>query len=204
MGQMASTTGDPLTIGKIGRRRAPRSALLGALGLLLAGGAAPGAEPQWRVTQGDVRIAVPLRPGGGFEAKTTALSGTLTLHDLAAGRALGRARARPRGDRHGHRPAQPAPARELPGGLEGRASTRRCCRRSAWSRRTARASRARRGFAGTLAAARREPGRGRHGRDPPRGPEARVVSASFPLHAHGFRHRAAASTWASGSRTGWA
>src|SRR6185436_4775040 len=42
----------------------------------------PGARADaqsWRASQGDVRIAVPLRPGGGFEAKTTALKGTLTL-----------------------------------------------------------------------------------------------------------------------------
>jgi polyisoprenoid-binding protein YceI len=50
-------------------------------GLALAGpGAVRAAFAQsWRVSQADVRIAVPLRPGGGFEAKTEALSGTLTL-----------------------------------------------------------------------------------------------------------------------------
>jgi polyisoprenoid-binding protein YceI len=50
-------------------------------GLALGGpGATRAAEAQsWRVSQADVRIAVPLRPGGGFEAKTEALTGTLTL-----------------------------------------------------------------------------------------------------------------------------
>jgi polyisoprenoid-binding protein YceI len=48
---------------------------------VLAGAAAiQAAEPaSWRVEQGDLRIAVPLRPGGAFEAKTTSLSGKLAL-----------------------------------------------------------------------------------------------------------------------------
>jgi len=51
-----------------------------ALALLLGAlGAREAAAQSWRATQGDVRIAVPLRPGGGFEAKTQALKGTLTL-----------------------------------------------------------------------------------------------------------------------------
>ena len=37
------------------------------------------AAASWRVAQGDVRIAVPLRPGGAFEARTTSLAGTLAL-----------------------------------------------------------------------------------------------------------------------------
>jgi polyisoprenoid-binding protein YceI len=50
--------------------------------LLLAAEAplARSAEGQgYQVAQGDVRVAVPLRPGGGFEARTTSLAGTLTL-----------------------------------------------------------------------------------------------------------------------------
>jgi polyisoprenoid-binding protein YceI len=51
-----------------------------ALGLVLGVlGAREAAAESWRATQGEVRIAVPLRPGGGFEAKTQALKGTLTL-----------------------------------------------------------------------------------------------------------------------------
>jgi polyisoprenoid-binding protein YceI len=47
----------------------------------LAGAAAiQAADPaSWRVGQGDVRIAVPLRPGGAFEAKTASLAGVVTL-----------------------------------------------------------------------------------------------------------------------------
>jgi polyisoprenoid-binding protein YceI len=33
----------------------------------------------WRLERGDLRVVVPLKPGGAFEAKTLALSGTLTL-----------------------------------------------------------------------------------------------------------------------------
>jgi polyisoprenoid-binding protein YceI len=63
------------------RKRHARSILAAAaLGLLLGALGAREADAQsWRATQGDVRVAVPLRPGGGFEAKTQALKGTLTL-----------------------------------------------------------------------------------------------------------------------------
>ena len=48
--------------------------------LILAPCDSPGAEgPSWRLSGADVRITVPMRPGGAFEAKTTSLSGTLTL-----------------------------------------------------------------------------------------------------------------------------
>jgi len=48
--------------------------------LILAPAVTPGAEtPSWRLSRAEVRIVVPVRPGGAFEAKTTALSGTLTL-----------------------------------------------------------------------------------------------------------------------------
>ncbi len=58
-----------------------RAALATAFGLLiLAPGESPGADaPSWRLGRADVRIVVPVKPGGAFEAKTAALSGTLTL-----------------------------------------------------------------------------------------------------------------------------
>lgn len=61
------------------RKRLLRSA--GALGLLaFTPAASPAAEaPSWRVEQGDLRVVVPLKPGGAFEAKSSSLSGLLTL-----------------------------------------------------------------------------------------------------------------------------
>jgi polyisoprenoid-binding protein YceI len=50
-----------------------------AAAALTAGGPHAAADSTWRVTQGDVRVTVPLRPGGGFEARTTSLTGVLTL-----------------------------------------------------------------------------------------------------------------------------
>lgn len=52
-----------------------------AFGVLAAGAvsAAAADAPSWRVTAGDLRVLVPLRPGGAFEAKSTALSGTLSV-----------------------------------------------------------------------------------------------------------------------------
>jgi polyisoprenoid-binding protein YceI len=52
-----------------------------ALVCLAAGGLSARAaqSPVFQVAQGDVRVTVPLRPGGGFEAKTASLAGTLTL-----------------------------------------------------------------------------------------------------------------------------
>jgi polyisoprenoid-binding protein YceI len=35
--------------------------------------------PSWRVEKGEVKIVVPLKPGGAFAATTSSLSGTLTL-----------------------------------------------------------------------------------------------------------------------------
>jgi polyisoprenoid-binding protein YceI len=43
------------------------------------------ADASWRVTAGDLRVLVPLKPGGAFEAKSTALSGTVGIE---AGRPL--------------------------------------------------------------------------------------------------------------------
>jgi polyisoprenoid-binding protein YceI len=51
----------------------------GAFLLVALAGPAAAQAPSWKVAQGDVRVTVPLRPGGGFEAKTAALTGTLTL-----------------------------------------------------------------------------------------------------------------------------
>jgi polyisoprenoid-binding protein YceI len=52
-----------------------------AAGLLVAlgGSAVAGESLSWRVVQGDVRVACPLTVGGSFEAKTTSLTGTVTL-----------------------------------------------------------------------------------------------------------------------------
>ena len=58
--------------------RTRRAGATGAALVLLACLPAAAAEP-WRVAQGDLRIAVPLRPGGGFEAKSNSLVGSLTL-----------------------------------------------------------------------------------------------------------------------------
>ena len=50
----------------------------GALALLAASGlAAEG--PSWRIEKGEVKVLVPLKPGGAFAATTSSLSGTLTL-----------------------------------------------------------------------------------------------------------------------------
>ena len=45
--------------------------------LLIAGATLVAATP-WRVTQGDVTVKCPMTIGGSFDAKTTALAGTLT------------------------------------------------------------------------------------------------------------------------------
>jgi polyisoprenoid-binding protein YceI len=48
-----------------------------ALGLATTAGTAAGAE-SWRIEGGDVKVLVPVKPGGTFEAKTTSLAGSLT------------------------------------------------------------------------------------------------------------------------------
>lgn len=57
-----------------------RRGIVAATGLLclvpMVGTAADG--PSWHLDDGDVRIIVPLRPGGAFEAKASALNGELT------------------------------------------------------------------------------------------------------------------------------
>jgi polyisoprenoid-binding protein YceI len=58
------------------------------LGLLApAGLAAEG--PSWRLEKSDVKIIVPLKPGGAFAATTTAVSGTLTLEGAKPARLVG-------------------------------------------------------------------------------------------------------------------
>jgi len=56
-----------------------RAPFLAAVALVLLGLVTPAAAgAPFRVERGEVRITVPLRPGGAFEAKTTSLSGTVT------------------------------------------------------------------------------------------------------------------------------
>ena len=59
-----------------------------ALALLASSGqAAEG--PSWRLERGDVKILVPLKPGGAFAATTPSLSGTLALEGAKPVRLLG-------------------------------------------------------------------------------------------------------------------
>ncbi len=51
--------------------------LAGLLLLVASAGAAPGAA--WRVSQGEIRVLCPLTLGGSFEAKTKALTGSVSL-----------------------------------------------------------------------------------------------------------------------------
>ena len=46
---------------------------------MLAGPAFGADSPAWQVTRAEVRIVLPMKPGGAFDAKTTALSGRLAL-----------------------------------------------------------------------------------------------------------------------------
>jgi polyisoprenoid-binding protein YceI len=68
-----------------------RHGMLGALGLLALlasnGVAAEGAS--WRIERGDVKILVPLKPGGAFTATTPSLSGTLALEGSKPARLAG-------------------------------------------------------------------------------------------------------------------
>jgi polyisoprenoid-binding protein YceI len=60
----------------VGRRRTLGLAVV----LVLFGASSRAAEgPPWQVEHGDVRITVPLKPGGAFTATTTALGGTVRL-----------------------------------------------------------------------------------------------------------------------------
>ena len=68
--------------------------VLGGLCAVLAGAAvqAGAAEPGWRIEGGDVKILVPLKPGGAFTATTTSLSGTLGLAGERPARLAGEVR----------------------------------------------------------------------------------------------------------------
>lgn len=69
-------------------RKTPTVFVTLAFGLTLLGAPweARGADAAaWQVTQADVRITLPMKPGGAFEARTSALSGRLSL---GAGRPL--------------------------------------------------------------------------------------------------------------------
>jgi polyisoprenoid-binding protein YceI len=79
---MARATDDRARRTACGGVAASRTALAKAVAACVLAGAAlvqSADAPAWRITQGDVRIAVPLRPGGAFEARTSSLAGTLTL-----------------------------------------------------------------------------------------------------------------------------
>lgn len=67
-----------------------RTGLLGAalLALLATSGLAAEA-PSWRLERGEVKVLVPLKPGGAFAATTTALTGTLTLEGAKPARLAG-------------------------------------------------------------------------------------------------------------------
>lgn len=67
------------------RRVIERCRTLGmAVVLVLAGTSARAAEgPAWQIERGDVRVTVPLKPGGAFAATTTALGGTVRLVEPA-------------------------------------------------------------------------------------------------------------------------
>ena len=67
--------------GEMGKRVIERKLVAGTLVALAltAGGPQAAADSTWRVAQGDVRVTVPLRPGGSFEARTPSLAGVLTL-----------------------------------------------------------------------------------------------------------------------------
>jgi len=58
-----------------------RRGLLGAAGLLalLASNGLAAEGPSWRLDRGEVKILVPLKPGGAFTATSPSLAGTLTL-----------------------------------------------------------------------------------------------------------------------------
>lgn len=66
----------------VGRRGIVASSVVLSLSLAAVGRAA---EAPWQVARGEVRIIVPLKPGGAFEATSGALSGALTP---AAGKPL--------------------------------------------------------------------------------------------------------------------
>jgi len=74
----------------IAAARHHRRRVLILAGLSLVAGAVGAAErPGWKIERGEVRITVPLKPGGAFEATTSALTGTLFLDSAARPAHLG-------------------------------------------------------------------------------------------------------------------
>jgi len=60
-------------------RRWRAASLAASLLALAAGSSLAGEDAAWRVVRGDVRVTCPMTVGGSFEARTTALTGTLVL-----------------------------------------------------------------------------------------------------------------------------
>jgi len=58
--------------------RVLRPVAAAAFAALLSCGAPTVGAAVWQVSRADVRVVCPMQPGGAFEARTTALSGTLT------------------------------------------------------------------------------------------------------------------------------
>ena len=56
-----------------------RASVVGAIALLVAGSPRATAAESWRVVRGEVRVVCPMTVGGSFEAKTSTLTGTLSL-----------------------------------------------------------------------------------------------------------------------------
>jgi polyisoprenoid-binding protein YceI len=61
------------------RRARGSMAGLALLTVLVAAPAVRAAEPSWKIEKGDVQVTVPLKPGGAFQATTTAIRGSATL-----------------------------------------------------------------------------------------------------------------------------
>lgn len=57
--------------------------------IFVVAAAAGAAEPTWRAERSQVEILVPLRPGGAFNAKTSSLTGTLSLEPGTPARLAG-------------------------------------------------------------------------------------------------------------------
>jgi polyisoprenoid-binding protein YceI len=68
-----------------------RHGMLGALALLalLASSGVAAEGPAWRIERGEVKILVPLKPGGAFTATTPSLGGTLALEGSKPARLAG-------------------------------------------------------------------------------------------------------------------
>jgi polyisoprenoid-binding protein YceI len=62
---------------------------LALLTMLVSAPALRAAEPSWRIDKGDVQVTVPLKPGGAFQATTTAVRGTATLAGVKPGHLTG-------------------------------------------------------------------------------------------------------------------